>query len=190
MTPPNPRRSFPIAPVTGRRARRQRQQGLREARSWPSPTHDRDHGSTVTQALASVLSRRNHRCHSNSFRDLRDRRIPGAERYDRGTRYRHKRVVGCCLAWLPCCRASSIAPPSGTGEEGRFRREFALGSKTSCIPGARRQRSDEWCRPRSLPDKRARTSPRAQRQCRLARRGLPPLKKPPKVYASVLDQGP
>ena len=144
----------------------------------------------VTQALASVLSRRNHRYHSNSFRDLRDRRIPGAERYDRGTRYRHKRVVGCCLALIPYCRASSVAPPSGTGGEGRFRREFALATRTSCIPGVRRQRSDEWCRPQSLPDKRARTSRRAPQQRRLARRGLPPLKKLQRVYASVLDEGP
>src|SRR5215472_13435787 len=140
----------------------------------------------VTQALASVLSRRNHRYHSNSFRDLRDRRIPCAERYDRGTRYRHKHVVGCCSVLIPCCRASSVASPSGTGGEGRFRREFALATRTSCIPGARRQRSDEWCRPQSLPDKRAQTSHRAPRQCRLTRRGLPPLERLQRVYASVL----
>jgi hypothetical protein len=53
----------------------------------------------------SASSRRNHRYHSNSLDDLRDRRIPSAELYDRGTRRRHRRKVGCCFLSMWCCRA-------------------------------------------------------------------------------------
>ena len=57
------------------------------------------------QLWVPAFSRHNHQYHSNSFRDLRDRRIPCAGRCDRGTRRRHRREVGCCSASGLCCRA-------------------------------------------------------------------------------------
>jgi len=70
----------------------------------------------LSQVLRPASSRRNHPYHSNSFDDLRDRRIPSAEPYDRGTRRRHKREVEYCRmssSWRAHCEPSDRTKPAG-----------------------------------------------------------------------------
>ena len=70
------------------------------------------------------INTRNRPYHSSFSGDSRDRRIPYAGRYDRGTRHRHRREVVHCLALRPYCRACRPAPRNESGEGDRFRLAF------------------------------------------------------------------
>ena len=53
-------------------------------------TERRQNDFAVFQVVAPAVSRHNHPYHSSSSRGLHDRRIPSAERCDRGSRHRHR----------------------------------------------------------------------------------------------------
>ena len=76
-------------------------------------------------------SRHNHQYRSSSFGEPHDYRIPCDERYDHGTRYRHRREVVCCRALRLCWHGYGALAQSESGAGDRFHRAFAPLSRTS-----------------------------------------------------------